>query len=544
MADFNSAAYMTQLDAFGRPPPPQKLSEGCGVIAKEIASKLDIINLDKQRRIRGEMLVPSELGMVQLGNSAKVVKRQGIGNEDVQKWRNDVLSVNRPRTNGVNQQETVENAREHARKIADMIPKCHSYQVNSEGEDEIGMRSDSTANSLPSPLGELTVTTNHERKYSDYSSASSQKSPTPPSQSSFSDYSSSYRLQPSPPDSQRSTSPMKTDVPTRVNVSRMQANRFSSISSRNLNDCRTNPSPKQKSDLSLAEILNRKSQTISGQTTYAVGLTKQVRLSDGNSTSGRPPAFSKTNATEQKRQAKWREISNTIETQDRKFQNLREQLQKDLVIEQRHQVGLCANCRLPMFDNEERFSVNDSCYHQACFTCEVCGRELRDQQFYLNNERLYCKQDYLYNMNRKVDRCVECKQPIQDAVLMALNSRYHPSCFRCTACGKCLDGVQFALDKNNQAYCLSDYHDRFAPRCYRCKKPILPDERSRETVRIVVLENNYHVDCYSCEGCGLKLTDEGDAYCYPLGKHLLCERCHLHWRRSGGSDAEAPISDL
>ncbi|KHJ83446.1 LIM domain protein [Oesophagostomum dentatum] len=88
---------------------------------------------------------------------------------------------------------------------------------------------------------------------------------------------------------------------------------------------------------------------------------------------------------------------------------------------------------------------------------------------------------------------------------------------------------------------MPDYHDRYAPRCHRCKKPILPDENTGETVRIVALENNYHVDCYSCEGCGLKLTDEGDAFCYPLGKHLLCERCHIHWRRSG---AEAPISDL
>ncbi|VDM63958.1 unnamed protein product [Angiostrongylus costaricensis] len=164
-----------------------------------------------------------------------------------------------------------------------------------------------------------------------------------------------------------------------------------------------------------------------------------------------------------------------------------------------------------MFDNEDRFSVNDCCYHQACFACEVCGRELRDQQFYLSGGRLYCKQDYLYSMDRKVDRCVECKEPIQDAVLTALNGKYHPSCFRCTACGMCLDGVQFALDKKNQAYCLPDYHDQFAPRCYRCKKPILPDERSRETVRIVALENNYHVDCYSCE-VGKSFKYDGNSY--------------------------------
>ncbi|PIO54849.1 LIM domain protein, partial [Teladorsagia circumcincta] len=85
-----------------------------------------------------------------------------------------------------------------------------------------------------------------------------------------------------------------------------------------------------------------------------------------------------------------------------------------------------------------------------------------EQQFYLSDGRFYCKQDYLYNMERKV--------------LSALNRNYHPACFTCTACGMCLDGVQFALDKNNQVYCLPDYHERFAPRCHRCKNAILPDE--------------------------------------------------------------------
>ncbi|VDL86783.1 unnamed protein product [Nippostrongylus brasiliensis] len=168
-----------------------------------------------------------------------------------------------------------------------------------------------------------------------------------------------------------------------------------------------------------------------------------------------------------------------------------------------------------MYDSEDRYTVNDATFHRACFTCEVCGRELRDQQFYLSEGRFYCKQDYLFNMEKKVTRCAECKQPIEDMVLSALSRNYHPACFRCTACGICLDGVQFALDKNNQI--------------------------TGETVRIVALDNNYHVDCYSCEGCGLKLTDEDDACCYPLGKHLLCEKCHIHWRRAG---PDAPISDL
>ncbi|WKX90132.1 hypothetical protein Q1695_009180 [Nippostrongylus brasiliensis] len=536
MAEFNTKAFMTQLDAFGRPPPPQKLNEGRGGVAKELANKLNMINLDKQKRIRGEMLMPSDRGMVQLGaNPSRTTQSREISDIDVQKWRNDVLSVNRPRVNnGFNQHETAESARAYARKIADSMPKTNG---NSESEDDFGMRSNSAVNSIPSPSGELTLTTSHERKYSDYSSASSQKSPTPPSQSSFSDYSSTYRSQASPPDSQRSNSPLKTDSMTRVNVSSLQPDRFARKSPQERS---VTASPKQRADLSLAEILVRKQQTNNSLPSYGVGLTQQVRLTDAKTPTGKPPTFRPT-VDEQKRQVRWREINDALETQDKKFEKLSEQLRRDLVVDQRQQVGLCANCRLPMYDSEDRYTVNDATFHRACFTCEVCGRELRDQQFYLSEGRFYCKQDYLFNMEKKVTRCAECKQPIEDMVLSALSRNYHPACFRCTACGICLDGVQFALDKNNQVYCLPDYHDRFAPRCHRCKRAILPDEITGETVRIVALDNNYHVDCYSCEGCGLKLTDEDDACCYPLGKHLLCEKCHIHWRRAG---PDAPISDL
>ncbi|KAL6729314.1 hypothetical protein Aduo_000382 [Ancylostoma duodenale] len=293
MAEFNTTAFMTQLDAFGRPPPPQKLNEGRGGVAKELASKLDMINLDKQRRIRGEMLAPSGKGMVQLGldNRTKSVNRHEIRETDVQKWRNDVLSANRPRINGLNQHETAESAKEYARKIAETIPKTNGYHANSESDEDGGIRSDSATNSLPSPPGELTVATSHERKYSDYSSASSQKSPTPPSQSSFSDYSSTYRSQVSPPDSQRSDSPLKTDTATRVNVSSVQADRFSPMARRSPGE---RASPKQKADLSLAEILSRKQQTSNGAVAnygVGVGLTQQVRLTDQKLPTGKPPTF-------------------------------------------------------------------------------------------------------------------------------------------------------------------------------------------------------------------------------------------------------------
>jgi hypothetical protein len=84
-------------------------------------------------------------------------------------------------------------------------------------------------------------------------------------------------------------------------------------------------------------------------------------------------------------------------------------------------------------------------------------------------------------------------------ILRATGKPYHAQCFCCVACSKSLDGNPFTVDATMQIHCIDCFHQKFAPRCYACHRPILPTIGQEETIRIVALDRSYHIDCYRCE---------------------------------------------
>lgn len=184
--------------------------------------------------------------------------------------------------------------------------------------------------------------------------------------------------------------------------------------------------------------------------------------------------------------------------------------------------GRCARCGENVVGEGTGCTAMDQVFHVDCFTCITCNSKLRGQPFYAVEKKAYCEPCYINTL----ERCNVCSKPIMERILRATGKAYHPHCFTCVMCHRSLDGIPFTVDAGGLIHCIEDFHKKFAPRCSVCKEPIMPAPGQEETVRIVALDRDFHVQCYRCEDCGGLLSEGDNQGCYPLDGHILCKTCN------------------
>lgn len=190
---------------------------------------------------------------------------------------------------------------------------------------------------------------------------------------------------------------------------------------------------------------------------------------------------------------------------------------------------ICAFCHKTVSPQELAVEAMKRQYHAQCFTCRACRRQLAGQSFYQKDGRPFCEPCY----QDTLEKCGKCGEVVRDHVIRALDRAFHPTCFRCVSCARCIGDERFALDTQNEVYCLDDFYRKFAPVCSICENPIIPCD-GKDDFKIECMGRNFHENCYRCEDCRVLLSIEPtDQGCYPLNNRLFCKPCHVKRSAAG-----------
>ncbi|KAF8565420.1 hypothetical protein P879_05000 [Paragonimus westermani] len=98
----------------------------------------------------------------------------------------------------------------------------------------------------------------------------------------------------------------------------------------------------------------------------------------------------------------------------------------------------CMRCADAFQFNEKVVQAKEQTYHVKCFviiSCSQCFQPFPDGVYYEFDGRKYCEHDFHVLF---APCCSKCGCFISGRVIKAVNSNWHPDCFRCQSCDNCL----------------------------------------------------------------------------------------------------------
>ncbi|XP_048252363.1 LIM domain kinase 1-like isoform X1 [Haliotis rufescens] len=117
----------------------------------------------------------------------------------------------------------------------------------------------------------------------------------------------------------------------------------------------------------------------------------------------------------------------------------------------------------------------------------------------------------------KEQNCRGCGLAIRDEpYVQALGWDWHPACFRCTKCNRCLSNWYF--EKDGRLYCRNDYWSKFGEACNGCAQIITGPV-------MVAGDHRYHPECFICCHCH-EFIGDGETYALVERSKLFCRTCY------------------
>jgi len=217
----------------------------------------------------------------------------------------------------------------------------------------------------------------------------------------------------------------------------------------------------------------------------------------------------------------------------------------------------CGKCNKICYG--EALQARGDYFHQDCFKCKACLKDLMTNGFYNYENEFYCSRDYQKLFGVK---CTACGQFIEGDAISILDETFHEGCFVCARCNKpfppgvnvnligddyiCDDCIQPANNEipngsvhgspswnlvNNPdtevnwdgvPYCEQDYQDEFGVTCAGCGGYI--------TGKVLQAgEKHYHPQCSRCARCG-EMFGEGEEM-YLQGSEIWHPDCSDEYQR-------------
>ncbi|KAL6073522.1 Transforming growth factor beta-1-induced transcript 1 protein [Balamuthia mandrillaris] len=173
----------------------------------------------------------------------------------------------------------------------------------------------------------------------------------------------------------------------------------------------------------------------------------------------------------------------------------------------------CGACGEPVKSN--LLNAFGMSWHKEHLACAVCHRNFLENDVPVvegNDGQAYCQTDYL---ERFAPKCSACSSPIQGECTNALGKQWHPSCFVCHSCKEPFHGTFFENEGN--PYCEKHYYEAMGLLCPECERPIIGKCVNAKGKR-------YHPQHFVCSHCKKKLT--GNEYYYHDNK-LYCKSCSI-----------------